>query len=143
MRKSKFLIIFAALLSFILPIQAYSENLTVEISELKENRGQILIGLYNDADTFPIINKAYKGIFIKVEKKEIQYTFSDIPHGNYAIAVIHDINNNNALDKNMLGIPIEGYGFSNNPTTNFGIPDFNEVKFHLNHTSTIQIKIKY
>lgn len=135
--------IFAAILFIILPIQTYSENLTVEVSELKEKKGQLLIGLYNNADNFPVINQAYKGIVINVERKEIRYTFADIPSGNYAIAVIHDINNNGELDKNLFGVPTEGYGFSNSPATSFGLPAFNEVKFHLTDTSTSKIKIKY
>jgi hypothetical protein len=40
-----------------------------EVSKLKENKGQVLIGLYNNADNFPLVNKAYKGIVIKVETK--------------------------------------------------------------------------
>jgi uncharacterized protein (DUF2141 family) len=143
MRKTLSSVIFVALLFIIFPMRAYSKNITVEISKLKENKGQVLIGLYNNADNFPLVNKAYKGIVIKVETKEIHYTFSDIPAGNYAIAVIHDLNNNSELDKNLFGIPTEGYGFSNNPATRFGMPSFDEVKFHFDDSSTAKIKINY
>jgi uncharacterized protein (DUF2141 family) len=40
-------------------------------------------------------------------------------------------------------MPTEGYGFSNNPATDFSVPDFDEVKFHFDGTSTAKIKIKY
>ena len=39
----------------------------------------------------------------------------NLPAGNYAVQVMHDENENNKLDTNFMGMPIEGYGFSNNP----------------------------
>ena len=39
----------------------------------------------------------------------------DLPAGKYAVQVMHDENDNGKLDANFMGIPIEGYGFSNNP----------------------------
>ncbi len=143
MKEINLSVIFTVLLFLVLPVHAYSGTLTVEISEIREINGQILIGLYDNADIFPIIGKAYKGVFLKVEEKAIKYTFSDIPNGAYAIAVVHDINNNGKLDKNLFGIPIEGYGFSNNATATFGAPSFDKAEFHLNGTYTAKIKMKY
>lgn len=135
--------LFFVLLFLIIPIQAYSESLTIEIAEIKEKKGQILIGLYNNTDNFPLISKNYKGIFIQATAYSIRYTFSDIPKGSYAIAVIHDENNNNELDKNIIGIPTEGYGFSNNPTIIMNAPSFEEAKFYLNKEMTVKIKLNY
>ena len=39
-----------------------------------------------------------------------------LPAGTYAVQVMHDANGNDKLDTNFMGIPVEGYGFSNNPT---------------------------
>lgn len=143
MKRINLPVIFTVLLFLILPVYTYSGTIAVEIQEIKEINGQILIGLYDNADTFPIIGKAYKGVLLKVEEKAIQYTFSDIPNGDYAIAVVHDINNNGKLDKNLFGIPIESYGFSNNAAATFGAPSFDKAKFHLNGTYTVKIKMKY
>ena len=46
---------------------------------------------------------------------EVKLQFKDLPPGNYAVQVMHDENENGQLDTNFLGIPVEGYGFSNNP----------------------------
>jgi small-conductance mechanosensitive channel len=49
--------------------------------------------------------------------------------GTYALAVIHDENMNGKLDTNWLGIPIEGYGFSNGAKGLFGAPSFSAARF--------------
>lgn len=99
-----------------------SGKITVDISDIEKIEGQLAMGLYNKSDSFPEISKACKGIYFKVTKKNIQYIFSEIPIGDYAVAVFHDVNSNNKLDKNFLGIPKEGYAFSKNAKGNFGPP---------------------
>ncbi len=69
-------------------------------------------------------------------EKNIQYTFSGIPNGDYTIAVFHDINNNGKLDKNFLGIPKEGYAFSKNAMGTFGPPNFDKAQFKLDSNFT-------
>ena len=51
--------------------------------------------------------------------------------GVYAIAVFHDENANKRLDRGILGIPSEGYGFSNNPSFRLGPPELDEVLIEL------------
>jgi uncharacterized protein (DUF2141 family) len=60
------------------------------------------------------------------------YTFKDLLQGDYAFAIYHDENKNSKLDKNMLGVPTEYYGFSNNARRTFSAPSFQESSFDLN-----------
>jgi len=118
-------------------------QILVDISGIDKVEGQLGIGLFNQETDFPQVDKAYQGVFLTLTEKNAQYTFSNLPYGEYAIAVFHDSNNNGKLDKNLLGIPKEGYGFSNNATATFGSPHFNEAKFKLEGEHHIEIKIKY
>ncbi len=54
--------------------------------------------------------------------------FTGLPHGTYAVAVIHDENSNAKLDT-FAGIPREGFGFSRNPPIRFGAPRFAAARF--------------
>jgi len=137
------LIISIIVLTFASIVFAQSGKINVEISGIKIIKGQVAIGLFNKSEGFPELTKAYKGVFVKVTKNTIQYTFSGIPNGDYAIAVFHDSNNNGKLDKNFLGIPVEGYGFSKNVIEIFRPPDFNKAKFKLDDAYTAKIKIRY
>ena len=122
---------------------AQSGKIGVEIFGIEKIEGQLAIGLYNKTDEFPDVSKAYKSIFLKVTGKNITHTFTGIPEGDYAIAIFHDSNNNGILDKNFIGIPKEGYGFSNNAKGTFGPPHFDKAKFKLDTSYTAKIYITY
>ena len=77
-----------------------------------------------------------------VDAKTLNYTFKDLPHNDYAVAIFHDINNNGLLDKNALGIPVEPYGFSRNARARFSAPPFNDAKIELKGNQAIEIVIQ-
>ena len=68
-------------------------------------------------------------MFIKVRDKQARCDFEDIPPGTYALAIVHDENMNGKLDTNLLGIPKEGYGFSNDAKALLGAPSFSAASF--------------
>ena len=49
--------------------------------------------------------------------------------GVYAIAIYHDEDDNHHFNRSFIGLPTEGYGFSQNPKTLVGLPSLNEVRF--------------
>jgi uncharacterized protein (DUF2141 family) len=64
--------------------------------------------------------------------------------GAYGLALYHDENGNGKVDKNGLGIPKEGFGFSNNPQIFFSAPSFRRVRFTVTTPGTaLRIKMKY
>ena len=69
--------------------------------------------------------------------------FTGVPSGDYALTVLHDENGNSRADM-MLGIPREGFGFSENPRIRFGPPKFEAARFHVGPGEvTKNIAIKY
>ena len=127
---------------FSLAVNVQSGTVIVKISGVKEIKGQILIGLYNKSKGFSEIGKEYKGIVIKIKAKSVTYTFLNIPNGHYAIAAVHDINNNGKVDCNFLGLPKELYAFSGDTAGCIGRPGFNKAKFKLSGQHTAKIKLK-
>ena len=64
--------------------------------------------------------------------------------GVYAIAVYHDEDASRKLNRSGLGLPAEGYGFSNNPATLAGLPAFRSVRLNVPKAGlTTHIKMKY
>lgn len=68
-------------------------------------------------------------MIIKVRDSRARCDFEDIPPGTYAMAVVHDENMNGKLDANWIGVPTEGYGFSNNAKALLGPPSFSAASF--------------
>ncbi|MET0545421.1 MAG: DUF2141 domain-containing protein [Caulobacterales bacterium] len=67
-----------------------------------------------------------------------------IPPGSYAVAVYHDENENRDFDRNAVGLPAEGFGFSQNPATQFGLPKLHEARFTVPEDgSTITVQMRY
>ncbi len=123
---------------------AFAQNgIRVEIRGVENEDGQVFIGLFNNNEGFPDKGREYKGMFVKAETGTVHHTFTEIPSGDYAIAIFHDSNTNGKLDKNFLGIPKEGYGFSSNATATFGAPSFEKAKFQVTDTYTAKIQMKY
>lgn len=112
-------------------LESKTQQLTIEIKNIPSTKGNLFIGLYQPKDEFPIFGKQYIGKIVPVTGKTMTYSFKDLPQGEYAFAIYHDENKNNKLDKNLLGVPTEYYGFSNNARRTFSAPSFEEASFDL------------
>lgn len=75
-------------------------------------------------------------------KRNLSFTFKNLESGSYAVALFHDKNSNEKLDTNFIGIPKEGFGFSNNPRVLTGPPSFNKASFELKTNSKLTKTIK-
>ena len=109
-----------------------THKLSIHISGISKIKGSLFIAIFRATDDFPVFGKQFKGIVKEVEGKTQNYTFDDLPEGEYALAIYQDENRNKILDKNLLGVPTEIYGFSNNARRSFSAPSFQEAKFKLN-----------
>lgn len=114
-------------------------QITVCISGLDSNEGQVLIALHNKKAQFLKID--FKNAITKIIDRKVTYTFKEIPKGEYAIAVFHDKNSNEKMDVNFFGIPKEAYGCSNNAKGFMGPPKYEDAKFLLTENSIIRIEI--
>lgn len=134
----KTLCLIASLLAFNL---ASAADLTVQIDDVKSSEGQLTIGVYNSADTF--LKKPLTGVRTQATTEGKTVVIKDLPPGEYAIVVMHDVNQNGKMDKNFLGIPTEDYAFSNNAMGKMGPPSFEAAKFVLPEAGfTIKVSLR-
>jgi uncharacterized protein (DUF2141 family) len=131
MRQLKALIIISVFL-FITPLISSGQiTLTIEIEELRNNTGVILLEL-NDSNGNNI-----KGITETINDGKCCIVIENLKVGNYAFKYFHDENNNKNLDLNWIGIPREGYGFSNSKRA-FRPPPFEKTIFELKETKVMK-----
>jgi uncharacterized protein (DUF2141 family) len=140
----KLAILSIVLLSFSqLLADGQGNNLTVKVIGIEKIKGQILIGIYDSKESFPLEDKAFTGAAIEVNSESIEYTFENIPNGTYCVALLHDENLNGFMDKGLFGIPKEGYAFSNNFFGTLSAPKFEQISFIVEKNEIIEIKLKY
>jgi len=119
--------------------------LTVSVSGMRSDKGNITITIYPD-DASHFLDGAYKLArqMVPVTLPVTTACFVLPAPGAYAVALFHDENDDHHLNTNALGIPTEGYGFSNNPTLYFGPPGLDKVRFALHAgDNPIAIRMKY
>jgi len=117
-------------------------TLIVKITGLHSGKGQVRIAVFNSSETWLGDHPAYNAT-IDVGGQSLAWRLTDIPYGDYGIAVFHDENQNGKMDKNFLGMPLEPYGFSNNQRVNFGPPKWERAKFAVkNSAAEVSIEVK-
>jgi len=114
-------------------------KLTVMVKGISKIQGNILLALYNSETTF--LKERYKSSVTKVTQETVRVVVEGIEKGTYGVAIYQDLNKNNELDTNILGIPKEPYGFSNNASGRFGAPSFSDVQFKMQSDKTITINL--
>lgn len=129
------------LLKSIASSQTY--NLEIIVSDIKTMEGEIAIGVFNNESSFLKVNEELKTAKVKINNHTEKHIFTSLPKGKYAISLYHDENKNNKCDLNFIGIPKEGFGFSNNYVPFISSPSFKDSEFYLQKDTSLTIKLIY
>ncbi|MBA6336965.1 MULTISPECIES: DUF2141 domain-containing protein [unclassified Colwellia] len=132
-------VISALSMILLLSQHAVAADLTVNISDIEQGKGHLLIALYASEEDYKTDKASFYAKVKAQNGKEIAI-FENVPDGDYAIKMYQDENDNNKMDFNMMGIPKEGYGFSNNVGM-FGAPKYKEAKFMVKENTAITIDL--
>lgn len=118
-------------------------DLDIAIAGLRDHKGELRLCLTANPRKFPSCVGDPRAIARSVPATQTRLDFAGLPQGDWAVAVIHDANGNAKLDT-LMGIPREGFGFSNNPTIRFGAPSFSAARFTLGSGKEAEtIRMKY
>ena len=107
---------------------AAAADLEVVVSGLNSAEGDARIAVHKrvsgvrfpgDGVVAATIRKAVKG--------EMRVVFAGLAPGDYAVAAFHDADGNGELGQNIVGMPTEGFGFSNGATGFMGPPSFDKA----------------
>jgi uncharacterized protein (DUF2141 family) len=126
--------------------QAASGSLAVSIGGLRNAKGQVCLSVFNSSRGFPGNGgNALQSKCVNANKDgSVTVSFSGLKSGSYAVAVLHDENADGQANRNRLGIPTEGFGFSRNPALRAGPPKYSEAAFLAAGSKTaIQIQMTY
>jgi len=91
-------------------------KIEVSIQKLRNSKGQVVVELKSPDE------KLVQRMSSKIENRSAKLSFENMEPGEYTITWFHDENENGKFDRNFIGVPKEGYGFSNNAIGKFGPP---------------------
>ncbi len=117
----------------------------VHIHGIRNAEGTIKAVLYGpDPETFLVKGKKADKEREPAEKGSMTLCVAAREKGQYAVAVYHDENDNHKFDRNWIGLPTEGFGFSKDPTLFLAPPSFDEAAFEVNGDLThIDLGVSY
>ena len=133
-----YVVLFFIGVSYSRPVRAQSSGqgtIVVKVTGLRSEKGQVKIAVFNSPEKWLGEQPIYSST-INVDGQTVVWKITDVPYGDYGIAVLHDENKNGKMDKNILGIPLEPYGFSNNVRVTFGPPTWEKSKFAVKGSTT-------
>ena len=117
-----------------------SLTLTIEVASFENTKGVLRVCVTDQKDDF-LKSCAFSKI-VTIEDDTVSLKIENIEKGNYAVSVYHDENNSGILETGgVFGIPLEPYGFSNNPNMTFG-PSYKKSVFKMTSDKNISIKLK-
>ncbi len=115
-------------------------SLEVELTGVRHERGQVRVGLYQDARTF---RKEVQALAVRTAPATsglARVRFDNLPAGRYAVMAYHDEDESGKLNLRLGMFPTEGYGLSNNPKV-YGPPAFEDSAFEVKEGAATELKI--
>ena len=136
------------LLMLAISTSAWSGELTIKVENIK-HKGVLYAAVYDDKEVFESDkgdNSQQRpgivgGLIKEVMPGEAEGTI-ELEEGTYSIGFFIDKNNNEKLDTNLLGIPKEQFGFSNDVMGRFGPPSFEAASFDHENETVLTMKAK-
>ena len=123
-------------------VEAQAASVTVTVTGVRDSRGVVRVAICPRAD-FLHPHCPYFA-YSPSETGAVRVTINNVPPGVYAAEAYQDANDNGILDRNWLGLPKEGMGFSNNAPMRFGPPRFDDAAFALGSgASAISFRLRY
>jgi uncharacterized protein (DUF2141 family) len=120
-------------------------RLHVRVENVRSNRGLVAVTLYVDERSKFLAKRGSLYVGRVPARQGRTDVCIHVPRpGIYALAVYHDADADRSFDRSSLGLPSEGFGFSNNPPTFLGMPNFDSVRISVPRSGTrTMVKLKY
>ena len=120
---------------------AQALDLTIEVLNPKLQQGSVLAAVYADPAAWLQDSRAAGALRVPVAEKTV-LVFRNLQPGAHAVSLFHDENGNGVMDKTVVGLPLERYGFSRDARGTMGPPNFAEAAVDLQADTTITITLK-
>lgn len=119
---------FLPLLLLGLSAPAWAGDVTITILS-PEAHGEIRFRLHSDAKGYAKGENPFARMGMSPLNGKVSITLHDVPKGDYAVVAFQDVDGNQQLTRNLLGIPVEPYGFSNDASATLSQPSFAQAAF--------------
>jgi uncharacterized protein (DUF2141 family) len=128
--RSASLFLVAGLLAAFASTPSFAAELAIHLHGIRAQTGLVKVALVDSQEAWDGKAAPVQGEGVPPQGEDASFTFKDLKPGSYAVMITHDENGNGKLDTNVMGMPLEGYGFSNNPQV-MRKPTWDEARFDI------------
>lgn len=121
---------------------ASAAEVVVRVSGIAASAGEIGCALFAPGPAFPMDTSGAWRVFARADTGGVSCRFDDVAPGQWAVSVSHDLNGNRKVDTNLLGMPTEAWGVSNNVRPTLRAPRFDEAAFTVTGDAPVQLEVK-
>ncbi len=125
----------------LISVSADAADIELKVENITELNGTLLWSIYDNESDYNNDAQPLLAGRSRVTAASIRLTLHDLPDGEYAVKLFHDANDNGEMDSNLLGLPQEGYGFSNNAGS-FGPASYADAKVIVDSNTKILITLR-
>ena len=138
----RYIILFAVLLTASI---LNAQTLSIKITNIRSKKGKIVVAVFKNNEAFKkeqtFMDKSYSKCNVRNGALTIKLKLEP---GIYGISILDDKNNDGEMEYNFIGLPKEGYGFSNFFHRGMNRPVFEDFDFTVGKKDlTVYVKMKY
>lgn len=136
---------FLALALLLSPLHADADGtstVVIELQGLRSDRGEVRGGLFV-SEGWPEGGREIASCRARIHAHRATCVIEHVDTGRFGFAFFHDENGNGTFDRDVVGWPQEGFGFSNDAATGLGPPSFGSASFSVDGTSTLVVHARY
>lgn len=120
-----------------------STHVVLEVSGLRNDHGVLRAGLFDRASTFLQEGHEAATCVVAIRGGRASCDFGAVPEGAYAIAFFHDENDDHQFGRDWIGLPTEGFGFSNDAAPGLGPPSYESARFSASGRTAHRVRVRY
>lgn len=124
------------------PPSASDLTITVNVVGTRSAEGSVLAALYDSRKSSLSDWRDAVAVRRTQAGDTAPITFQNVDAGTYAVVIVHDEDNDGQMDTNFIGLPVEGFGASNNPVF-LGPPRFQSARFQVRGDKEVDVQVKY
>jgi uncharacterized protein (DUF2141 family) len=118
--------------------------IAIDVEGLRSNEGAVRAGLYASADGWTSEGREIASCRARIVEHRAHCVFEGVSPGTYAVALLHDEDDDGHMRRDVLGVPQEGYGFSNDAAVVLGPPSFGSARFtHASEATRLRVHARY
>lgn len=124
------------------PLWMCGQTLDVQIRNIRNTKGQLCIAIFADQIGFKTEKPVWEMKYCKKELTTSELRIRiPIKEGKYGLSILDDENKDGEMNYGILGIPCEGFGFSNYAHKGIKVPNFNDFSFYIEKNEKLEILV--